>query len=158
VPLSESTVEAVKSEIATFVEVFPNATLWVNATGGRGYDLVLVGTLDSTQIDVEGLEARLGQPAFQGVAESLRTVGFYSLFDVLATYAGHAGDLRTWLANAEVNRDRGLRLQYIAGMGANRYQGERIYDEMLALRSFPDALFSASDATRQLLRNLWLGW
>ena len=43
VPLYESSSDVVKSEIATFFEVFPHGTVWGNLQGGQGYDLVLLG-------------------------------------------------------------------------------------------------------------------
>ena len=43
VPLYESDLETVKSEIATFFAVFPDGTIWSNDEEGRGYDLVLLG-------------------------------------------------------------------------------------------------------------------
>src|SRR5438477_2469140 len=43
VQLYESNTEAVKSEIGTFFEAFPNGVLWGNTNNGQGYDLVLLG-------------------------------------------------------------------------------------------------------------------
>ena len=43
VPLYESSVAAVKSELATFFAVFPEGTVWSNDVEGRGYDVVLLG-------------------------------------------------------------------------------------------------------------------
>lgn len=158
VPLYESNLDAVKSEIATFFEVFPHGTVWANTMNAQGYDLVLVGTLDSTRIDLDVLEARLARPEFAPVAQSLRQVGFYGLLDLLATYSGEAAGLQPWLADAEVNRDRTLRLQYIAAMGANRYQSERIYDEMLYYRSLPPTLFRGNETLLHQLRLALLRW
>ena len=42
VQLYESNTEAVKSEIATFLEAFPNGMVFGNTNEGKGYDLVLV--------------------------------------------------------------------------------------------------------------------
>lgn len=158
VPLHESGLDAVKSEIATFFSVFPNGTLWANTLNARGFDLVLVGTLDSTRIDLDALEQRVARLDHARVAASLAAVGFYGALDLIATYSGHTGDLTEWLAGAELNRDRTLRLQYLAGMGANRHQSERIYDEILSYRSFPESLFLADPVRTQLLRNFLLGW
>jgi hypothetical protein len=36
---------------------------------------------------------------------------------LMATYAGQARDLRPWLTDAEINTDRNLRLEYLAGLG-----------------------------------------
>lgn len=46
-------------------------------------------------------------------------VGFKSAVDLLSSYAGQASDLTAYLADATLNRDRNLRLQYLAGMGLN---------------------------------------
>ena len=52
-----------------------------------------------------------------------------------------------WLEGAEINRDRNLRLQYLAGMGLNDNQGGRhLPGDMLLHRTFPDALFTGSPA------------
>src|SRR6185369_991990 len=51
VPLYESTAEVVKSEIATFLSVFPTGTIWRNDyTDGSGYDVVLVARLEDKPI------------------------------------------------------------------------------------------------------------
>jgi spermidine synthase len=57
VQLYESNTDAVKSEIATFLDVFPNGVVWGNTNQGRGYDLVLLGSVDPVKID-----ARRGRP------------------------------------------------------------------------------------------------
>jgi len=60
VQLYESNEDAVKSEIATFFEAFPNGVVWGNTNNGQGYDLVLLGQAQPTRIDVERIQARLG--------------------------------------------------------------------------------------------------
>ncbi len=52
VPLYESTTDAVRSELATFFEVFPYGTIWANNIDGAGYDLVLLGQTEPTRIDM----------------------------------------------------------------------------------------------------------
>ena len=52
--------EAVKSEIATFFEVFPNGTIWANNINGRGYDIVLLGQVEPTKIDVKQVIEAIG--------------------------------------------------------------------------------------------------
>ncbi len=152
VPLYESNVEAVKSEIATFFSVFSRGTIWGNDYEGQGYDVVLLGQAEATTIDIEALEERLDRLDYVPVAQSLAEVGFNSATDLLATYAGQATDLRPWLEGAEINRDRNLRLQYLAGMDLNSYQEGRIYDEMLAYCVFPEELFVGSPRSRLVLR------
>ncbi|MGH6919473.1 MAG: hypothetical protein ACREJ0_17410, partial [Geminicoccaceae bacterium] len=60
------------------------------------------------------------------------------------TFAGHAADLRPWLADAQINRDRNLRLQYLAGLGLNLYDQDIIYRDMLQYRVVPEDLFTGS--------------
>jgi len=152
VPLYESDTATVKSEVATFMEAFPGGTVWGNEVGGKGYDTVLLGQTTPTRFDVEELQRRLDRPDHARVAQSLREVELRTAVDLLATYAGRGPDLRPWLEGAQVNRDRNLRLQYLAGMGLNRYEGEAIHDSMLAYRSFPEGLFVGPEAAREKLR------
>jgi spermidine synthase len=152
VPLYESDEETVKSEIATFFEVFPNGTIWGNELMGEGYDVVLMGHARDRKIDIDELQRRLERPDHHRVRESLSEVAFHSALDLFSTYAGQARDLHPWLAGAEINRDRSLRLQYLAGMGLNANRAELIYDQMLRYRRFPENLFKASVPTRETLR------
>jgi spermidine synthase len=151
VPLYESSPEAVKSEIATFMEAFPDGSIWSNDDRGAGYDTILLGQLDQARIDVEQLQARLDRDDHQAVAASLRSVGFSSAVDLLGTYAGQASDLTEWLRDAEINRDRNFRLQYLAGMGLNLYQSEAIFSDMVRYRRFPEQLFLVTPEIRDEL-------
>lgn len=158
VPLYESNADAVKSQIATFLEVFPDGTVWANNINGQGYDIVLLGRNDPSPIDIDAINARLARPDYQGVTASLGEVGFTSLLDLLSTYTADGRDLQGWLSDAQINRDRNLRLQYIAGVGLNRYQSEGIYEQIVSHRRFPDALFHANEAWKEQLRNALMGW
>jgi spermidine synthase len=154
VPLYESDLETVKSEIATFFEAFPDGTIWSNDLDGKGYDLVLLGQGRATPIDIDELQLRLERDDHAAVARSLKDVGFRSAIDLLATYAGQGPDLKPWLKGAAINRDRNLRLQYLAGMGANFYREGTIYEEIAAHRTFPEELFVASGPRKLILRHL----
>ena len=153
VQLYESNTAAVKSEIATFLEVFPGGVVWGNTNNGAGYDLVLLGQAEPTKIDVEAVQRHLSEPSMAPVARSLGEVGMYSAIDLFSNYAGMKTDLAPWLADAAINRDRNLRLQYLAGMGFNLYQSEAIYADMLQYSQWPNDLFIGSDATKQQLRS-----
>jgi spermidine synthase len=152
VQLYESNTDAVKSEIATFLEVFPNGVVWGNTQEGRGYDLVLLGQVESTKIDVDAIERKLNRPEYAAVKHSLSEIGMFSAVDLFSTYAGQKADLGPWLRDAAINRDRNLRLQYLAGMGLNLYQSEAIYADMLAYSRYPDNLFTGSESTTASLR------
>ncbi len=152
VPLYESNPAVVKSELATFFAAFPHGTIWANEVSGEGYDVVLLGPDQPMRIDVEGLQRRMDQKAYLPVTLSLDEVGLKSALDLLATYAGRAADLHPWLSDAQVNLDRNLRLQYLAGTGLNADFSTSIYDEILSYRAFPLDLFVGSGRVRESLR------
>ena len=152
VPLYESDFRTVKTELATFFEAFPNATIWANTIDGMGYDMVFMGHLDPAKIDIDAAEARLRSPDYALVAESMREIGTPSAMDLFATYVGHKGDLGAWVAGAEINRDRDLRLQYLGGWGINSNLADPIYREMLKYRRLADHRFTGSEeSVRRLL-------
>jgi len=111
-----------------------------------------MGQVDPVKIDVDAMQARIDRPEGQRANDSLRQVGFGSIVQLLATYAGQEPDLRPWLSGAEINRDGNLRLQYMAGMSLNVSKEGLIYNQMLAYRKFPENLFAGSDERRRALR------
>jgi len=148
VPLYESSMETVQSEIATFFEAFPNSTIWGNLnTDGSGYDVVLMGRMEKDPIDVDALMAKLDQPKYAAVRQSMKDVGFPSVLNLLSTYAANSSDLRNWMRNAQINRDRNLRLQYLAGLGLNTNAGPEIFNAITSSRHFPNETFVGSPAS-----------
>jgi hypothetical protein len=155
VQLYESNEEAVKSEIGTFFKVFPHGSIWVNNINGQGYDLVMLGQAEPTKIDIDALSARVESPEYAGVAKSLREIGFYSTMNLLATFAGQGADLQPWLKDAMINRDKSLKLQYLAGFGLNLYRANDIYVNMVAYGPrMPQQLFTGSQTSLDLLSRL----
>ncbi len=153
VQLYESTDAAVKSEIATFLEAFPNGAVFANTVNGQGYDLVLFGQLEDRKINVDEVQARLDDPANAAVATSLREIGIFSAVDLFGTYAGRRSDMKNWLSDAIINTDRNLKLQYLAGLGLNLYQSDAIYRAMIRDVRYPQELFDGSETTLKALRN-----
>ena len=152
VQLYESNEEAVKSEIGTFLDAFPNGVVFGNTSEGKGYDLVLLGPVDPITIDVDAIDARLKRPEYEPVARSLREIGMTSAIDLFSTYAGRKGDLAPWLRDAQINHDKNLRLQYLAGLGLNLYQADVIYADMLRhVTRLPEDLFTGSEQTKKTL-------
>src|SRR4029077_17972659 len=94
----------------------------------------------------------LTDPAYAPVAQSLRDVGVGSAVDLLASYAGRAADLRPWLQDAAINQEGALRLQYLAGLGLNANEGDRVYTEILKYRRYPEDLFVGSESALAQLR------
>lgn len=152
VQLFESSPEAVKSEVATFFSVFPEGLMFGNQFEGHAIDTVLLGQVEKPQIWVDELESMLRAPAFAAVDGSLVQAGLYGAVDLFGNYAGRASDLKGWLADAQINHDLDLRLQYLAGLGMNLHDGDAIYRDVLAYRTFPDGLFVGSDSTLDRLK------
>ncbi len=140
-PFYETTVEAIKSEVATFAAAFPHVIIFGNTAGGQGYDGVMVGSMEPFEIDVSKLDARLKSPEFEPVLRSLDEVGYGSVQLLLGTFAATGEQLKDWLGDAEINRDRNLRLQYLAGLGVNNYQQAGIYAEILNEGEWPSGVF-----------------
>jgi len=152
VQLYEAGTPAVKSEVATFLKVFPGGIVWANNYNGQGYDVVLMGQAEASKIDVDSIQGRLSSPQFATVAQSLREIGINSAIDLLGTYAAQGPQLKDWLADAQLNLDRNLRLQYLAGLGLNKYEQAEIYAAMARNRAYPDSLFTGSPPALAALR------
>jgi spermidine synthase len=73
----------------------------------------------------------------------------------MATFAAKRPEVDPWLADAQLNRDRNLRLQYLAGMGMNLYEADAIYREMAQYRTYPEGLFTGSPARIEQLNYSW---
>jgi len=154
VPLYESNLAVVKSEIATFFSVFPNGTVWSNDDDGEGYDVVSLGPDGPATVDLDRVQQRLGREDYKAVRDSLRSAGYPSGLALLSTYAGQAKDLAPWLQKAQINLDRNLRLQYLAGLGLNYYEQGLIYADIEIYRRFPEELFAGAQDQKQALRAL----
>ena len=152
VQLFESSPAAVKSEMATFFEAFPEALVFGNLFDGHAIDTVLLGTAEPPQIWVDEIETMLRSSHLAPVDSSLVQAGIYGAVELFGNYAGRARDLKGWVSDAEVNHDRDLRLQYLAGLGLNLHVGDEIYRDLLSYRTYPDDLFVASESTVDRLK------
>ena len=167
IPLYESNNESAKSVIATFFQVFPNGILFSNDLNKVGYDAVLLGQVEPAKIDLDRLQGRLNSESYSRVRQSLMDVGFGAdvrniswgpnamgdpMTALLATYAGRAADLGEWMKGAQINTDRNLRLQYLAGMALNSYIGTEILNGILKYYKYPDEIFAGSADRLQTMR------
>ncbi|HWI19353.1 MAG TPA: fused MFS/spermidine synthase [Vicinamibacterales bacterium] len=152
IPLYETDLASAKSQIGTFASVFPDTTLWNPDLLEEGYDLVALGRVQEAPIREEAIRDRLN--AAPRVKQSLYEVMLRSPEAIISTYAGRGKDLAPWLADAQINRERNLRLQYLAGMAANTDNRFLIFQSMLQYRRYPADLFVASASLEEQLR----GW
>ena len=157
VPLYESDEESVKSQVATFFEVFPDGTVWANNAEWGGYDTVIFGQAEATRIDVDEIQDWLENDAADdkkeqpSVLSSLKDVRYDTAVDLFRTYAAQRKDMADWLEGAQINRDRNLRLQYLAGMQLNHQQGDAIYRAMIKGRRYPENIFVGDGPYSRLL-------
>jgi spermidine synthase len=151
VPLYETDSASVKSQLGTFAQVFPEMTLWNPDLLEEGYDLVVLGRMESVPIDEAVLDERITRAA--KVMHSMQQVTLPTASSLLSTYAGRGQDLAPWLADAQINRERHLRLQYLAGLAANTDQRYAIFQDMVSYRRYPADLFVASAETERQLRD-----
>jgi spermidine synthase len=162
VPLYQSNLETTKSVIATFFQVFPHGIMWSNDRNGQGYDAILFGQVEPTVINVDEFQGRLDDPDYEQVKQSLREVGFgqgtdwevEEGLDLLSTYAGQASLLKEWSQGAQINTDRNLRLQYLAGMSIHSNMGEQNLASIRAHYRFPEHTFIGSDERIRVLMQL----
>jgi spermidine synthase len=138
VPLYETSEEAIRIQMRTFTNAFPNGTVWNSAFSGRGYDVVLLGREQPLSLDLTAIQGRLADPK---ILQSLRDVKINNVTDLFATYATRGPDMERWLEGTAINRDFSLRLEYISGLALNSREADPIYDHMVASRSFPERLF-----------------
>jgi spermidine synthase len=149
IPLYEGKLQTTKSVIGTFFDVFKKGIMWSNDDNGKGYDAVLFGQPEGSHFDVDALQERLD--AAPEVKTSLEEVGFRSAVDLLATFAAYAPDMGEWMADAQINHDRDMRLQYIAGWNFNSFENENILNDILRYRRIPENLFSGSESSLEEL-------
>lgn len=153
IQLFETNLEAVKSSVATFFEVFPHGTIWGNTYQGKGHDMILLGQAEPLKIDLDEMEHRFGyRDGSSKIPLLLTEIGMNSPVDLFATYAGRRSDLKEWLRGAAINRDRNLRMQYLAGMGLGLDDSAAIYAGLLAYRRFPEEFFVSTEGRVDSLR------
>lgn len=141
-----------KSELATFMKVFPHAMVFGNTKEGGGYDGVMVGSAEPLSIDVSAIEAKLQRPEFAVVRQSLADVNYPDAISLFGTFAADASQLSDYLSDAQINRDRNLRLQYLAGMAVNRYEQADLYAKLKGAGGWKEGLFKGDEATLAQLR------
>ena len=125
--------------------------MWGNDNAGLGYDVVMLAQDGPTRIDVDALENRLVREDHRDVLQSINEVGFRSAVSLFSTFGGLSTDLEPWYKDGEINLDRNLRLQYLAGFGLNLYRSPDIYEDILRYRKYPEAVFEISPERKEVL-------
>jgi len=154
VPLYETSELAIKIQMQTFMDAFPNGTVWNTQTSGKGYDVVLVGGEAPLRLDVASIQRRIdGNPTLK---QSLADVKIGDAIDLLATYGASGADMKGWLAGTPINRDFSLKLEYISGLSLNVGEADAIYAHMVHGRTYP-AFAATGSVDRELRRRVLAG-
>ena len=106
---------------------------------------MLLGQVERTTINLDEMEARLQRPEYapSGASRCARSACTRRSICSRLTPAG-ATDFAPWLKDAQINRDRNLRLQYLAGRGLNLYRADAIFAEMVSYAKEPEGIFEGS--------------
>jgi spermidine synthase len=154
VPLYETSELAIKIQMKTFMDAFPNGTVWNTQTSGKGYDVVLVGGEAPLRLDVASIQRRMDENP--QLKQSLADVKIMSAVDLLATYGASGRDMGAWLSDVPINRDFSLKLEYISGLALNTGEADPIYAHMVQGRTYPAFLASGREDS-ELRRRLKAG-
>lgn len=149
-PFYETEEAAVKSQIATFFDAFPQSSVWNTYTEGLGYDATLLGYNTPPMITERSLISAMTRTP--EITSSIRALGLQNPMGLLYHYGGQASDMNEWLADAQINRDRNLRLEYLAGASINSQKASDISRNMLSNIAYPDNLFSLQSISQTVLR------
>lgn len=152
IPLYESDEKTINSVLTTFFEVFPKGILWTNDVDRQGYDAVLFGQAEGTEIDLDEMQKRIdAQPL---VKQSLMDVNFPSAASLMGTFAVDAKHLKDggWMDPQYINRDSNLRLQYLAGLGFNNQTAGKLLSGILKHYTFPQDIFKGSPESLSALK------
>jgi spermidine synthase len=153
VPLYQMSEAAVRSQVGTFLEVFPEGSIWSNDIRGQGYDLILLGQVDPLVIDSARLQSRLDGNAL--LRESLADVKISSPLDLLRAYAGRRRDVRSWLDEYQPNLDRNLRLEYLAGRARTAQKEQDIYENMTRGLAYPEGFLRVGPEEERTLNRFF---
>lgn len=133
--------EDLRSIVATFGSVFPQAAMWLVGGG----DLLLIGAADG---DIAARLSNIEETAHRdGVDAALKDVGAApgtAAFTLLSMYAGGPAELASFAANSVIQTDDHLPLEYSAPRGI---YGRTKADNAAAIRGLkvarPDAVLRA---------------
>jgi spermidine synthase len=150
VPLHSMSTAAVQCELATFFQVFPHATVW--HTGGTTLQrhLMMIGSREAQVIDFARVD-RLTSPG-EPFDRSLQEMGFAAPDEMLALFLGDDQSLSGWLSGVPLNRDRNLRLEYLAGAAAYRNERQKVFAKVARFRTWPKKLFRGDFARQEAIR------
>lgn len=149
-PLPTQNDDDTRSLVASFLEVFPHASLWTTEL----HETLLVGSLVPLELDVARITERFDRP---GVASALREVGVVSPAALMATWITGRSGLETYAGDALPVTDDRPRIEYADWVRPDELQ--RVLPRLIELRTDPPLLGANAEflaAVTQARRNLLL--
>jgi spermidine synthase len=150
VPLYETSERAIQIQMRTFVDAFPDGTVFNSQPEAKGYDVVLLGQIEPLRIDIADVQKRIDDN--EALRKSLADVKLGSALDIFASYGTRGRELGEWLKDTPVNRDFSLKLEYISGLAFNYQVADEIYASMIKGRGYPEDLFVGPEELTTQLR------
>ena len=127
-PLGTQNDEDTRSLVRSFLDVFPNASLWTTDV----HEMLLIGSDAPLVLDVPRILRRFDQPE---VSRALAEVGIANPAALLATWVTDRAGLERYVGNAPAVTDDRPRIEY-AGW-AQPGEALRVLPQLLALRTKP---------------------
>jgi spermidine synthase len=140
-----------KTIVATFADVFPNATLW---EADLGNDYLLIGAIDSARVDPATLGATLRRVELKS---DLATIGATDVPSFVEKLLLDRDALRVFARGARLHTDDNARLEYSAPRALLGARSSALIEEIYRDRARPAAQFAAlgwSNPTRALADTL----
>jgi spermidine synthase len=150
VPLYETSEKAIQIQMRTFVDAFPDGTVFNSQPEAKGYDVVLLGQVEPLHIDIAAVQKRIDDN--EALRKSLADVKLTSALDIFGSYGTRGRELGAWLQDTPVNRDFSLKLEYISGLAFNFQVADEIYANMIKGRTYPEDIFSGPEELTTQLR------
>jgi predicted membrane-bound spermidine synthase len=137
-PLATQNDEDSRSIVRSFLDSFPYVSLWTTEI----HEMLLVGSLQPTRLDVPRISGRFEQPL---ISAALAEVGIASPAALLATWVTGREGLERYAGNAQAVTDDRPTIEYATWV--RRGEIMRVLPEILALRTDPP-LGGTNDAFR----------
>ncbi|MCY1525772.1 Polyamine aminopropyltransferase [compost metagenome] len=144
-PLPTQNVDDSRSLVRSFLDVFPNASLWTT----EFHEMLLIGSLGPLELDVPRISQRFEQAQ---VREALAEVGVDSVPALLATWVTDRAGLERFAADALPVTDDKPRIEYAPWVRSGEIT--RVLPELLALR-VPPPLSNADAGFRGAVEDEW---
>ncbi|UVA81859.1 fused MFS/spermidine synthase [Pandoraea commovens] len=143
-PLPTQNEAETKALIASFIAVFPHASLWTTEL----HEMLLVGGQSPLVLDAASIRQRFAQP---GVAQSLREVGIDSPGALLATWMTDRSGLAYYVEDAAPVTDDHPRIEYAPWVGRQAFAPT--LRNLLALQSEPPVTGADEALTAEIARS-----